>query len=321
MRVLVTGSRDWPDRNKVYQELEMVLGAQKEITVVHGHCPKGADRYADDWALDLQLIYGDETDLVRVERYPADWNGPLKKRAGFARNAEMVALGADLCLAFIHNESKGATHCAELAEKAGIPTQIFRSNTVPDIVRRVENDLTFDDARIIFRNFAGEERLYNNAGQRNFSVALDEETALKLMEQGWNVKAGKEPTDEGGERLYHLKVNVKMNGKNPPKLFVITKSKNSRTPLDEDTAMVLDYAEFDRVDLLIRPYNWDVQGKQGVSAYLKTGAFVLHEDEIELRYAHIPLEGESPAIENVIDAQVESDTDWMNDDDPRAIEK
>lgn len=188
--------------------------------------------------------------------------------------------------------------------------------------RRVENDLSFDDARIIFRNFAGEERLYNNAGQRNFSVALDEETALALMKEGWNVKAGKEPTEEGMERLYHLKVNVKMNSKNPPKLFVVSKSKNIRTLLDETTAMVLDYAEFDRIDLLIRPYNWDVQGKQGVSAYLKTGGFVLHEDDIELRYAHIPFEGETPPeLENHIDAQVESDTGWMDDNAPREIEK
>jgi hypothetical protein len=115
-RILVTGSRDWGDK----QELRLALVAawtpyQESAVIVHGACPSGADAMAAEWARD----YG-----VRAEPHPADWE-QFGKSAGFRRNAEMVALGANVCLAFIRNGSRGATHCAAEAQKAGIPVRHY----------------------------------------------------------------------------------------------------------------------------------------------------------------------------------------------------
>lgn len=116
MRLLITGSRDWTDSPLIADEiLTQRFWHGEKLIVVHGACPSGADQLADEWA----RYYG-----ITVERHPADW-AAYGKAAGFRRNADMVNLGAYGCLAFIRNDSRGATHCADLAEKAGIPVKRF----------------------------------------------------------------------------------------------------------------------------------------------------------------------------------------------------
>lgn len=319
-RVLVTGSRNWPDPQEVSRALdEAWVYSGGFMVVVHGHCPTGADAQAESWAAWMRS----RGHLVKSERYPADWKR-FGKRAGVIRNAEMVKLGADRCLAFIYNGSKGASHTRDLAKKTGIPTTTYIENGTemvdrtpilkPRPYRRVNEEVTFRDIRVMWRNFQGEERQYNVAGKRNFAIPLEEEQAVELWEKGWNVK---EKVQDDGTHLYHLAVTVKMNGQRPPKIFLITMSKMKRVQLNEDTIILADWAEFDRVDVTLRPFNWDVNGKQGVSAYLKLFMGTLHEDELEKEYSHIPIEGhteEALELENIIDAQVVSET-WDDDED------
>ena len=135
-RVLVTGSRTWTDRALIWDTLDAILTGHGTLTLVVGAARAGADNMAQGWALDrrYQSSYG----AVILEPHPADWDAH-GKRAGFIRNAEMVALGADEGDAFIMpcilpscrkrvpHGTHGASHCAALAERAGIPVRRYTS--------------------------------------------------------------------------------------------------------------------------------------------------------------------------------------------------
>ncbi|MGI5196968.1 DUF2493 domain-containing protein [Streptomyces sp. CA-288835] len=119
MRLLVTGSRTWTDVGLLEGVIGEVLWLgryrPRDVLLIHGACPRGADAMADRFAREIGM---------RVSRHPADWDA-YGKSAGFRRNAEMVRAGADLCFAFIRGGSAGASMTADLAMKAGIPTNVF----------------------------------------------------------------------------------------------------------------------------------------------------------------------------------------------------
>lgn len=147
-----------------------------------------------------------------------------------------------------------------------------------------------DDARIIYRNFAGAPSKFNREGDRNFAVVIeDQDIAEALTEKGWNVKI-KPPREEGDEPFMFLPVKVKFNERGPRVYLQNSLGGRNRVTLDEDTVGILDNVDITNVDLDIRPYDWDVQGKTGRTAYLQSICVTQEVDRFLDRYA----EQESP---------------------------
>lgn len=142
------------------------------------------------------------------------------------------------------------------------------------------NNIMIENARLIFKNFSGEESKFNRGGNKNFCVVLDPDTAQDLADEGWNIKYLR-PREEGEEPTPYIQVTVAY-GNIPPKVIMI--AGRNKTPLDSLAISTLDYAEIKNVDLIIRPYHWEVNGKQGIKAYLKTMYVEIEQDAFASKY-------------------------------------
>lgn len=130
--------------------------------------------------------------------------------------------------------------------------------------------LQIDNARIIYRNFAGAPSKFNREGDRNFAIIIeDQDIADALTEQGWNVKI-KPPREEGDDPFMFLPVKVKFNDRGPRVYLQNSLEGRNRVMLDEDAVGMLDHVDIINVDLDIRPFDWEVQGKTGRTAYLQS---------------------------------------------------
>jgi hypothetical protein len=145
-----------------------------------------------------------------------------------------------------------------------------------------DNTVLMEGVRIIFRNFAGKEGQYNREGDRNFAVLLEDAVATAMAEDNWNIKWLKPRSEEEGDTPQaYLPISVNFKGR-PPRIVLITS--RGRSNLDESQVETLDWVDILNVDLIVRPYEWTVNGKSGVKAYLQSIYVTIEEDQLELKY-------------------------------------
>lgn len=153
-------------------------------------------------------------------------------------------------------------------------------------------NLVIRDAKLFFRNFEGREQQFNAKGDRNFGVFIDPEVAEQLKADGWNIKTTREDED-GNPGKPFLKVKVRF-GEYPPNVILVNPT--NKIKLDEEDVKLIDRMDIERADLIISPYEYNFNGRSGVSAYLKTGYFVQALDEFADLYGDIPESNSAQAI-------------------------
>lgn len=149
--------------------------------------------------------------------------------------------------------------------------------------------LQIDDARIIFKNFEGRGDKFNREGDRNFSLLIeDPDTADALADKGWNVKI-KQGRDEDEEPFMRLPVKVKFT-EYGPNVYLRTGDRVNK--LDEESIGCLDNIDIESVSMDIRPYDWEVNGRTGRTAYLQSMEVVQRIDRFAARYGGNDIDGE-----------------------------
>ena len=142
--------------------------------------------------------------------------------------------------------------------------------------------LEIEDARIIYRNFEGVSSKFNREGDRNFAVIVpNDEIKDILVEAGWNVKI-KPPRDEDDTPFMFIPVKVKFNNRGPAAYL---RSGETVTRLNEETIGILDEIDIQSVSMDLRPYDWDVNGKTGRTAYLQAINVIQNIDRFGDMYA------------------------------------
>jgi hypothetical protein len=149
-----------------------------------------------------------------------------------------------------------------------------------------------EGVRIIFRNFTGKEGQYNPEGARSFGVILPEELAEVMANDGWNVKTLK-PKEEDEEEVETPWLPVKVGyGKGKPPLIMLITDRG-RTSMTEETVDMLDWVDIrtdpetglSMVDMIVRPYHYEVRGSKGIAAYLQSLYVTIDEDPLAVKYA------------------------------------
>lgn len=159
------------------------------------------------------------------------------------------------------------------------------------MAREIQNeDIAIENAELRFKNFSGKEGKFNAKGNRNFCVLLNPNDADGLLKDGWNVRTLK-PRDPEDEEVPYMQVKVNYDGFSKPIVWLVTEVDGKpvkKNKIGEEEIDILDWAEIKKVDLVIRPYHYDVNGKKGIKGYLKSMYVTIAEDRFASKYLDVP---------------------------------
>ncbi len=113
MRIIVTGGRDYTDREHIFNTLDIMHRGVLITHVVHGGC-RGVDKIVDEWAV---------LNRIQVTEYPANWE-KYGLSAGPRRNEFMCKSESECPDTYLiaFPGGRGTKHCESMAYKYNIPT-------------------------------------------------------------------------------------------------------------------------------------------------------------------------------------------------------
>ena len=147
---------------------------------------------------------------------------------------------------------------------------------------------TVENARLVYKNFAGLEGDYNNAGDRNFHVVIeDHDYARELEAQRYNITWPKPNPDikpEDDERNPTLKVKIKFAD-----IYIVKSGTNGTgrpEKLEEQDWEMLDWMTPKQIDLTVKPYDYSDRYSTGtgITAYLQELVMVVELTELQEKY-------------------------------------
>lgn len=106
MKIVVTGGRDYTNREHLYR----VLAALNPISIRVGDCPTGVDKFVWDWV---------EGKTTGIKVYEADW-AKHGRAAGPIRNQQMIRENQDANLVIAFPGGNGTENCVRNAIKYGL---------------------------------------------------------------------------------------------------------------------------------------------------------------------------------------------------------
>lgn len=113
-KLIVAGGRDFDDYGRMVKVLRAFTRDIKDLQLVSGDCPTGADAMVKSYAEECGIDFAE---------FEADWK-TRGDAAGPIRNSKMAQYGHAL-IAFWDMESPGTDSMIKQARKVGIPVMII----------------------------------------------------------------------------------------------------------------------------------------------------------------------------------------------------